>query len=199
MCAVNSLQTNQFWRMINENNWIDLGFFGGRFKWSNGRSGMANIKERIDRAWSNVEWYHKFLQASVKHLLRRCSDHHPILLSPGHDSTQRTKSKGFRMLTAWFSHLEFEKVVMEAWPTPGVPLMQAMDTFRRVASQWNRLYFGHIFQQKEHCNTRLARIRRCLERQPSRYIEYLEVQLMSDLDRILGLEEDYWRQKARER
>lgn len=49
---------------------------------------------------------------------------------------------------------------MEAWPTPDVPLMQAMDTFRRVASQWNRLYFDHIFQQKERCNARLARIRR---------------------------------------
>ena len=35
---------------------IDLGFIGSRFTWSNKHEGLANIKERLDKAVCNQEW-----------------------------------------------------------------------------------------------------------------------------------------------
>ncbi|KAL8556026.1 hypothetical protein ACS0TY_003725 [Phlomoides rotata] len=34
----------------------DLGFSGNSFTWTNGRTGINNIQERIDRAFANPRW-----------------------------------------------------------------------------------------------------------------------------------------------
>lgn len=59
---------------------VDLGFQGPKFTWTNCRKGAANVKERIDRAWCNLCWHHKFDKAHVKHLVRSAFDHHPLLV-----------------------------------------------------------------------------------------------------------------------
>lgn len=52
------------------------------------------------------------------------------------------------MLTTWFQHTGFEKVVAEAWAELGVPLQQVMTEFHHLATQWNRLCFENIFERK---------------------------------------------------
>jgi hypothetical protein len=59
---------------------IDLGFSGPRFTWSNGRGGLALIRERIDKAYCNVAWRNCFPEACVLHLPKTRSDHCPIFL-----------------------------------------------------------------------------------------------------------------------
>lgn len=46
---------------------VDLGFVGSRFTWSNRRSGMANIRERIDRGIANLQWRVTFPDARIQH------------------------------------------------------------------------------------------------------------------------------------
>lgn len=39
--------------LINELGWIDVGFSGSLYKWTNRRRGAANIMERLDRGFAN--------------------------------------------------------------------------------------------------------------------------------------------------
>lgn len=59
---------------------VDLGFSGRNFTWTNRRLGMANIRERLDRNIANVEWRTSYPNASVSHYSLTNSDHVPIIL-----------------------------------------------------------------------------------------------------------------------
>lgn len=59
---------------------VDLDFSSHNFTWTNGRSGMANICERLDRSIANVEWRTSYPNASVSHFSITNSDHVPIIL-----------------------------------------------------------------------------------------------------------------------
>ncbi|PKI47068.1 hypothetical protein CRG98_032544 [Punica granatum] len=78
---------------------IDLGFSGNPFTWRNKRSGLAHIKQRLDRAIANDEWHLLFPKAGVLHLPSIKSDHNPILAKLWMDSTKRPKP--FRFEEAW--------------------------------------------------------------------------------------------------
>lgn len=45
---------------------IDLGFNGSQFTWSNKRDGLANVKERLDKAMCSNEWQCLFPKSGVK-------------------------------------------------------------------------------------------------------------------------------------
>ena len=47
--------TRSFRNFVHATGAIDLGFIGSRFMWSNKREGLANIKERLDKAVCNQE------------------------------------------------------------------------------------------------------------------------------------------------
>lgn len=74
---------------------------------------MANIRERIDRAWCNLRWHHAFGNATVQHLPRVESDHHPLLLA-GLTPWITACSSGFRFLESWYCHPSFGKVVEDS-------------------------------------------------------------------------------------
>ncbi|KAL0014567.1 hypothetical protein SO802_001636 [Lithocarpus litseifolius] len=50
--------------VIEENGIIDMMFSGNPFTWSNKREGLANIKERLDRAFANDRWRFLFPRAT---------------------------------------------------------------------------------------------------------------------------------------
>lgn len=78
---VNLQQANQLRDVINGCQFIVSDYQELRYTWTNYRTGATNIRERIDRAWCNLQWHERFEDAVVKHLARAKSDHHPILLS----------------------------------------------------------------------------------------------------------------------
>lgn len=59
---------------------VDLDFIGKPFTWSNGREGLALIRQRLDRAFANHLWLDKFPKALVEHLTAESSDHCSIIL-----------------------------------------------------------------------------------------------------------------------
>lgn len=77
---INRNIADQFQTVLDICNFVDLGFTGPKYTWTNGRTGSALIKERLDRAWGNILWSQAFPHVVVRHLARTTSDHHPVLL-----------------------------------------------------------------------------------------------------------------------
>lgn len=71
---------------------VDLGFDGPCFTWSNMRIGVHNIQGRLDRGYGNHLWLEQFVEASISHLPRPRSDHHPILLHNPNRTRKRQQS-----------------------------------------------------------------------------------------------------------
>ncbi|KAI3888182.1 hypothetical protein MKX03_020580, partial [Papaver bracteatum] len=66
--------------VIQQIGFIDLGFHGYPFTWSNHREGDENIRERIYMGLVNVKWFEVFSDTNVYHLSRIASDHNPLLI-----------------------------------------------------------------------------------------------------------------------
>ena len=85
--------------VIKENGLIDMMFSGNPFTWSNKREGLANIKERLDRAFANDKWRFLFPRATVYHFLASTSDHLPIILFI--EGEQKNLKRPFKFEEAW--------------------------------------------------------------------------------------------------
>lgn len=59
---------------------IDLGFFGNKFSWANGKWGTAAIKKRLGRGIANTSWRLAFPKAIINHLGAIKSGHTSLLL-----------------------------------------------------------------------------------------------------------------------
>jgi endonuclease/exonuclease/phosphatase family metal-dependent hydrolase len=58
----------------------DLGFCGLTFTWDIGRSSVANVWVRLDRAVADSAWRELFSSVRVHHLISSRSDHCPVLV-----------------------------------------------------------------------------------------------------------------------
>ena len=54
--------------MLDECEFKDLGFVGGKYTWYRGASGGNTIWERLDRAVATIDWIDMFLATKVVHL-----------------------------------------------------------------------------------------------------------------------------------
>ena len=87
-------------RSVIEENWfIDMMFSGNPFTWSNKREGLANIKERLDRAFANNRRRFLFPRATVYHFLASTLDHSPIILFT--KGEQKNLKRPFKFGEAW--------------------------------------------------------------------------------------------------
>lgn len=65
---------------LESHGYVDLGFSGRQFTWSNRRAGLAHTQERIDRSIANIPWRTAFPNATVSHHPIAPSDHISIIL-----------------------------------------------------------------------------------------------------------------------
>ncbi|KAL7161591.1 hypothetical protein ACSBR2_042122 [Camellia fascicularis] len=76
----NAARTQKLAARIDRCKLMDLGCFGPNLTWSNGRQGLANTLERLDREVCNTEWRLAFSEGAVKNLPRTYSDHSPLIV-----------------------------------------------------------------------------------------------------------------------
>ncbi|KAI7989214.1 hypothetical protein LOK49_LG13G00063 [Camellia lanceoleosa] len=76
----NVARTQKFAARINRCKLMDLGCSGPNLTWSNGRQGLANTLERLDRAVCTSEWRLAFPEGVVRNLPRTYSDHSPLIV-----------------------------------------------------------------------------------------------------------------------
>lgn len=65
---VNSKYNFFLHNFMEEVNGIDIGYSGNTFTWCNGRGGLANIRERLDKVMVSVNWRSMFSNVGVVHL-----------------------------------------------------------------------------------------------------------------------------------
>lgn len=105
----------EFKGCLDECNMLDLDFAGPKFTWTNRRPISNLILERIDKCFGNPVWRFLYPEAIVTHLPRTFLDHCPILIELCRSSANHL-NKPFRFQMIWLLHLEFPRVVQEAWP-----------------------------------------------------------------------------------
>ncbi|XP_075103639.1 uncharacterized protein LOC142178213 [Nicotiana tabacum] len=86
----------------------------------------------------------------VEHLIRTGSDHAPLLMTCGVQTTNFVKP--FRFLNFWTKHATFMDVVRQNWEAGfiGDPFLMFKQNIKRVEealSKWSRETFGDIFKQ----------------------------------------------------
>ncbi|OIT38852.1 hypothetical protein A4A49_65613, partial [Nicotiana attenuata] len=58
----------------------DLGYYGPRYTWSNGRGPCAIVWKRLDRGLANDNWLAAYPATNISHLASTGSDHSPLLM-----------------------------------------------------------------------------------------------------------------------
>jgi hypothetical protein len=92
---------------------IDLGFNGPAYTWSNKRFSSIPTYECLDRCLANAEWCRLFPTSSVLHLPMMYSDHAPILLLS--ISNRQRPKKPFRFENWWLMEQDFQDVAQTSW------------------------------------------------------------------------------------
>ena len=144
---INLNRALEFKKCLDSCNFVDLGFVGPKYTWTDKRKILDLILERLDRCFANPVWRILYPEAVVTHLPRTFSDHHPVLIElwkPNANGLERP----FCFQTMWLLHPNFHRIVREAWPE-GIPLKAATADFTRKARKWNYEVFGNLFFEKE--------------------------------------------------
>ena len=140
--------------VIKENGLIDMMFSGNRFTWSNKREGLANIKERLDRAFANDKWRFLFPRATVYHFLASTSDHLPIILFI--EGEQKNLKRPFKFEEAWTHDKSSFFVVEKAWSkgqqgTLMYKVCRKIKETKEEFKRWNHEWFGNIQTRIREC------------------------------------------------
>ena len=168
---------------------VDLGFVGPKYTWTNKRQISDLILERLDRCFANPIWRILYPEALVTHLPRTFSDRHPVLIELWKPNTNRLE-RPFRFQTMWLLHPDFHRIVREAWPDD-VPLQRAILDFTRKAKKWNYEVFGNLLARKKRVLARLNWTQKALAENPSEFLMRLENQLIDEYSSILLQEEEF--------
>ncbi|KAL9690527.1 hypothetical protein QQ045_010929 [Rhodiola kirilowii] len=196
-----SLRTRQTWQMrhfrrcLEDCEFIDLGYFGDKFTYSNKRKEDLEVKASLDRVVANSEWRNKFPNAIVRHGFTNSSDHVPIVLHV--KGVKMTKKRNFRRFEPmWMKHKEFGEVVRNSWidlPTY-LKLTDKLKSCMDCLSQWNSRVLGNV---KNEVNCLKERIQRLRGESRSEESAEMELELCNELDEWLDREELFWRQRSK--
>ncbi|XP_019236540.1 PREDICTED: uncharacterized protein LOC109216799 [Nicotiana attenuata] len=129
---------------------LNLGFYGPRYTWSNGRGPGSIIWKRLDRGMVNDNWLISFPNTTISHLASTGSDHNLLIMEM--NVRQDTSKKYFKFLNCWVENEGFIPMVQEIWnqEVRGNAMWifhQKLKTVFNALSKWSRHEYGDIFQK----------------------------------------------------
>lgn len=139
--------------VLDECEFMDLGFVGSWFTWSKHFVDGHSIWERLNCGLANNPWFTKFLGTIATHLHCISSDHCPLLINLSRLELQAQK-RPFRFEEMWFSDESCVETVEASWssPTHGTSdcsILKRVDTCGRDIAWWNRNIFGNVKKDLE--------------------------------------------------
>ncbi|KAK8609016.1 hypothetical protein V6N13_025323 [Hibiscus sabdariffa] len=157
--------------------------------------GGSARRNAVCSKFGDFMWWSTWPNATLLHLIRIGSDHRPILLHTA-PSSRPIRRSSFRYLAAWQSHTEFEGMLASSWKL-GEPIVRNIANFQRIASNWNREYFGNIGRRKHRLLARIRGIESAAELSTGMSLQNLEISLKQELAEVLKQEESLWFQRSR--
>ncbi|KAL3635329.1 hypothetical protein CASFOL_019876 [Castilleja foliolosa] len=177
---------------------IDLGFSGSPYTWTNKRSGIDNIQQRLDRGVANSEWITMFPRASILHLPQVGSDHSPIVLSTAPEPKLKTP---FKFEIMWLDDFSCYDIVSDSWikkvtGSPPFRLHTKIQNVKQDLKDWNTNHFGNCHTKTKDIQGHLSHIQ--LQDKTDINLN-LEKSLLMELDTWLCRTETLWRQKEKDK
>ncbi|XP_074574624.1 uncharacterized protein LOC141831085 [Curcuma longa] len=172
---------------------LDAGFVGDTYTWTNNR-----VWKRLDRVILSPSWGAKDFGVKVEHLSRATSDHCPLLLS--FPAFGRPKSS-FRFQNMWTRHDGFLLTVRLNWllPCQGTGMKRLQIKLKRLKNHlkwWNAEVFGNIQEKVQRTESDFALAEKRFDSNPTVENRVQMAQSQAQLNKILYMEEDFWKQKA---
>lgn len=132
---------NGFSLAIEDTNLVEVLLTGGKFTWEKGKGTSNWVRERLDRAFANDDWWHLFplCKLTVHHTI--CSDHEPIVLDLC--NVQVTKKQfRFKFENTWLREPEFHNEVKEHWESlPRSSLLPKLISISSFMAKWGVISF----------------------------------------------------------
>jgi hypothetical protein len=177
---------------------VDLGFSGNPYTWCNNRSGLATIKERLDRGLASPQWVHLHPEYSLLHIPAFSSNHSPISLNTF--GSFIFIPRPFKFEEFWTKDPTCEHVIAVAWKlivsgSPTLCLENKLKNTTVALKRWNHLHFGNI---QNKIKSTMRRIDQVQGSHPSQSAFSLELNLKAEFEDLLLKKEILWHSKSRE-
>lgn len=140
---------------------MDLDFLGTKFTWPRPCRGRM-VSKRLGRCVCDHGWRMIIQAASVQHLIKRQSDHNPLIMRCIHQVSAK-EARLFRFQAAWCTHGDYSQVINRAWNKCKGRVVAALNEVNEDSIVFNRDHFGNIFERNKQLEARLRGIQRTLE------------------------------------
>ena len=134
-------QMQLFRDVIDECQFMDLGFVGPKFTWAKHYVDGHSIRVRLDRCMATNSWFQKFPGSRVHHLSCMSSDHSPLLINLSGVPDLRRK-KCFRFEEMWLSDPTCGEMIEDVWGStrdqnPSIAILKKMANCEKELTWWN--------------------------------------------------------------
>ncbi|XP_071921851.1 uncharacterized protein [Coffea arabica] len=180
--------------LTNEEKWG--GFTGNPWTWSNNWDGEGEIRQRLDRGLSTINWSQFFDKAKCDHVETVGSDH-SMLLIDNWPRMDKKRSK-FSFDKRWLKREGISQVVEQAWKQT-VEGNRMYRITRQIANcrvallKWKNNFTGNSLLKINQVKQQIKEIKESKESGVKDKISELKIQLKEAYTE----EEQFWAQKAR--
>ncbi|XP_071905690.1 uncharacterized protein [Coffea arabica] len=161
---------------IENNSLMDLGFTGNPWTWSNNCENRREIRQRLDRGLSTINWCQNFDKAKCEHVETLGSDHSMLLI----DNWPRIEKRRSRFFLdkRWLKRNDINQVVEQAWTQP---------------VEGNSIFTGNSLLRINQLKQQIKEIK---DSKDSGFKDKI-AELKTQLKKAYSKEEQFWAQKAR--
>lgn len=172
---------------------IEVDLKGGDFTWEKSKGTTNWVQERLDRSFTNSDWWIKFPLCTLTVFHATVSDHEPIKLELVNTKIP-SKQFRFRFENTWLKESSFHEEVSNFWHNlSSMHLLPKLIEVSKYMAKWGRGFF-HKLREK------IIRQKEVIDLLKNREDDD-GVQLYFDekdkLEEILSHEEAYWKQRAK--
>ncbi|RVX04307.1 Beta-arabinofuranosyltransferase RAY1 [Vitis vinifera] len=184
---------------IRECELLDPPLRNASFTWSNMQE--SPVCKRLDRFLYSNEWGLLFPQGLQEALIRRTSDHWPIVMDTNPFMWGLTP---FRFENMWLQHTNFKENFRDWWSGfqgngwEGHKFMRRLQYVKAKLKEWNKFSFGELKEKKKSILNDLANFD-AIEHEGGLNPDLLSQRASrkGELEELILREEIHWRQKAK--